>query len=211
MRAVGARRGLQASLGRRRERLPSSGPPSLGCSPGCSPGCTFGRLGCHFGRAWATHRARLHTWAARPLGVAAGLHGAHRSKAAGMGGPSRSRTALNEPSVALPAVNRSPRVLEAPPDPVSTHTRASWPSVRTPEGRNANRTSGDAPGGSAAPRGTECCRSVTEGARSTPRPSFDPPCSRSAIRSDRARSESDDASWRRSTGSAESASESRVE
>ena len=137
--------------------------------------------------------------------------GAHRSKAAGMGGPSRSRAALNCAACGSGAVNRSPRVLEAPPDPVSTHTRASWPSVRTPEGRNANRTSGDAPGGSAAPRGTECCRSVTEGARSTPRPSFDPPCSRSAIRSDRARSESDDASWRRSIGSAESAPESRVE
>ena len=137
--------------------------------------------------------------------------GAHRSKAAAVRGSSRSRAALNCAACGSGAVNRSPRVLEAPPDPVSTHTRASWPSVRTPEGRNANRTSGDAPGGSAAPRGTECCRSVTEGARSTPRPSFDPPCSRSAIRSDRARSESDDASWRRSTGSAESASESRVE
>ena len=131
--------------------------------------------------------------------------------AAAMAGSPSSRAALNCAACGSGAVNRSPRVLEAPPDPVSTHTRASWPSVRTPEGRNANRTSGDAPGGSAAPRGTVCCRSVTEGARSTPRPSFDPPCSRSAIRSDRARSESDDASWRRSTGSAESASESRVE
>ena len=138
-------------------------------------------------------------------------HGAHRSKAAGMGGPSRSRAALNVPSCGSGAVNRSPRVLEAPPDPVSPHTRASWPSLPTSPRRNQNRTSGDAPGGSAAPRGTVFCRSVTEGARSTPRPSFDPPCSRSAIRSDRARSESDDASWRRSTGSAESASESRVD
>ena len=138
--------------------------------------------------------------------------GAHRSKAAAV-----SERALEFPRSAecaacgSGAVNRSPGVLEAPPDPVSTHTRASWPSLPTSRRRNQNRTSGDAPGGSAAPRGTVCCRSVTEGARSTPRPSFDPPCSRSAIRSDRARSESDDASWRRSTGSAESASESRVE
>ena len=94
----------------------------------------------------------------------------------------------------------SPGVLHAPPGPVSTHNRASWPSVPTPKGRNGRAPSGGAPGGSAAPRGTLCCRSVTEAARSTPRPSFDPPCSRSVIRSDRARSDSDDASWRRSTG-----------
>ena len=137
--------------------------------------------------------------------------GAHRSKAAGMGGPSRSRAALNVPPCGSGAVNRSPRVLEAPPDPVSTHCRHGGPSLPTSRRRNAKRTSGDAPGGSVAARGTQCCRSVTEGARSTPRPSFDPPCSRAAIRSDRARSESDDASWRRSSGGAESAPESGVE
>ena len=121
--------------------------------------------------------------------------------------------ALNVPSMALvPSIGHRG---------CSTHPRTPFPPTPVPAGhpfgpqkvgmQTALGTSGDAPGGSVAARGTQCCRSVTEGARSTPRPSFDPPCSRSAIRSDRARSESDDASWRRSTGSAGSASESRVE
>ena len=139
--------------------------------------------------------------------------GTRLSKAAAVRGSLSSRAALNLCQwLCMPSrVNRSPGGLEAPLDPISTHTRASWPSVPTSRRRNAKRTSGDAPGGSAAPHGTQCCRLVTEGARSTPRPSFDRPCSRSAIRSDRARSGSDDASWRRPSGSAESASESRVE
>ena len=99
-------------------------------------------------------------------------------------------------------------MLEAPPDPVSTHCRHGGPSVPTSQRRNAKRTSGDAPGGSAAPHGTQCCGIGDGGClEHPPTHVLTDQCSLSAIRSDRARSGSDDASWRRPSGSAESAPE----
>ena len=155
-------------------------------------------------------------WIAAPCNrcrVQQSNRGTRPGKAAAVAGSSSSRAALNEPPVALvPSIglrgcSRHPRA-PFPPTAVTAGHRFRRLDVGMQSALLAMR---QVRGGSAAARGTQCCRSVTEGARSTPRPSFDPPCSRSAIRSDRARSESDDASWRRSTGSAESASESRVE